>query len=189
MKTLAEFPVLFTDRFTLRKLEERDAEAVFSYFSKDEVTRYYDLESFTDLGQALEIISCWAERFEKNEGYRWGIAETATDKIIGSCGYHNWDKEHYKAEIGFELHPDYWRKGVMSEVLRPVIAFGYNEMNVNRIEAFYDPDNLASKSCLEKAGFIFEGVLRQAAYEKGVFCDAAVCSMLRDEYMKKQSLL
>ncbi|MGR3762668.1 GNAT family N-acetyltransferase [Rossellomorea sp. NS-SX7] len=177
------FPVLTTDRFRLRQMDEKDAAQVFDYFSKDEVTKYYDLETFTQESQAVELINRWNTRFMRNEGIRWGIAEKESGKVIGSCGYHSWEKEHYKAEIGFEVHPDYWRKGVMSEVLQPIIHFGFQTLSLNRIEAFYDSENTASKECLSKAGFIFEGVLRKAAFEKGVFCDAAVCSILKEEYV------
>jgi len=176
------FPVLETERFRLRKMEEGDAPRVFDYFSKDEVTRYYDLESFQEEKQAIEIINRWNGRFQENEGIRWGIALIDTDEIIGSCGFHQWEKEHFKAEVGFEVHPDYWRQGVMSEVLRPTLKYGFEEMSLNRIEAFCDPENTASKKCLEKAGFMFEGVLRKAAFEKGIFCDAAVCSLLKEEF-------
>lgn len=176
------FPVLETERFRLRKMEEGDAPQVFDYFSKDEVTRYYDLDSFQEEKQAVEIINRWNGRFQENEGIRWGIALKETDEIIGSCGFHQWEKEHFKAEVGFEVHPNYWRQGVMSEVLRPTLKYGFEEMSLNRIEAFYDPENTASKKCLEKAGFMFEGVLRKAAFEKGIFCDAAVCSLLKEEF-------
>lgn len=176
------FPVLETERFILREIELADAEEIFHYFSKVEVTKYYDLDSFTVLSQANEIIKRWAKRYEKNEGIRWGIATKNDNKIIGSCGYHNWEKEHFKAEIGFEVTPAYWRKGVMTEVLKPIMQYGFEQMELNRIEAFYDPANIASKSTLEKAGFIFEGVLRKSAFEKGQFCDAAVCSILREDY-------
>jgi [ribosomal protein S5]-alanine N-acetyltransferase len=182
MSLVRLFPTLHTERFILRKLELTDAEEVFHYFSIDEVTKYYDLDSFTELSQAQEIIRRWAVRYEQNEGIRWGIAEKETNKIIGSCGYHNWDKEHFKAEIGFEVTPEYWRKGVMTEVIKPIIRYGFEQMELNRIEAFYDPDNIASKTCLTKAGFTFEGVMRKAAFEKGKFCDAAVCSILKEEY-------
>jgi [ribosomal protein S5]-alanine N-acetyltransferase len=176
------FPVLETERFRLRKVEEEDAPQVFDYFSKDEVTRYYDLDSFQEEKQAIEIINRWNGRFQKNEGIRWGIALKETDEIIGSCGFHQWEKEHFKAEVGFEVHPTYWSQGVMSEVLRPILRYGFEEMSLNRIEAFYDPENTASKKCLEKSGFMFEGILRKAAFEKGIFCDAAVCSLLKEEF-------
>ena len=65
---------------------------------------------------------------------------------------------------------------------RPILKYGFEEMALNRIEGYYDPENLASLKSLEKAGNTFEGVLRKAAYEKGVFCDAAVCSLLKEEF-------
>ncbi|MCA0150072.1 GNAT family N-acetyltransferase [Rossellomorea vietnamensis] len=176
------FPALETDRFRLRQMKEGDAPRVFDYFSKDEVTRYYDLESFHEEKQALEIIEKWNERFHLNEGIRWGIALKESNEIIGSCGFHQWEKEHFKAEVGFEVHPSYWRQGVITEVLQPILRYGFEEMNLNRIEAYYDPENMPSKRSLEKSGFTFEGVLRKAAFEKGVFCDAAVCSLLKEEY-------
>ncbi|MCA1056033.1 GNAT family N-acetyltransferase [Rossellomorea aquimaris] len=183
MNETRNFPILTTDRYVLRQMEEGDAQNVFSYFSKDEVTRYYDLDTFTEKSEAEDLIRKWNEKFDRSEGIRWGIADKQTGGIIGSCGFHCWEKEHYKAEIGFEVHPDHWRQGVMTEVLKEVIPYGFQHMSLNRIEAFYDPDNTASKECLMKAGFVFEGVLRKAAFEKGVFCDAAVCSILKEEYL------
>ncbi|WP_226671779.1 GNAT family N-acetyltransferase [Rossellomorea aquimaris] len=176
------FPAMETARFRLRQMQEADAPNVFDYFSKDEVTRYYDLDSFQEEKQAKEIIEKWNERFHVNEGIRWGIALNDSNEIIGSCGFHQWEKEHFKAEVGFEVHPAYWRQGVISEVLQPILRYGFEEMALNRIEAYYDPENTASKRSLEKAGFIFEGILRKASFEKGVFCDAAVCSLLKEEF-------
>lgn len=104
-----------------------------------------------------------------NEGIRWGIALKETGEIIGSCGFHQWEKEHFKAEVGFEIHPDYWRQGIITEALRSVLNYGFGEMELNRIKAYYDPRNLASKKSLERAGFTYEGVLRKSAYEKAYF--------------------
>jgi len=172
------FPTLTTERFILRKIEPSDAGELFQYFSNDEVTRYYDLESFTQIEQALELIERWNNRCIAGEGIRWGIALKENNKIIGSCGYHNWAKEHCKAEIGFEVTPQYWRQGVMTEVLRSVILYGFQQMGLHRIEALYDPDNIASKRTLEKAGFHYEGRLRECFFEKGQYVDAEICSLL-----------
>ncbi|WP_205439642.1 GNAT family N-acetyltransferase [Peribacillus alkalitolerans] len=180
------FPVLHTERFILRKIEESDAQEIFEYFSKDEVTKYYDLESFTNIEQAIELIKRWDKRFEDHQGYRWGIALKESNQLIGSCGYHNWSKEHFKAEIGYEVTPAYWRRGVITEVLEKVLQYGFDEMGLFRIEAYYDPENIASKGSLEKAGFIYEGTLRKSAFEKGRFCDAAVCSILKGEFKREK---
>ncbi|WP_409290283.1 GNAT family N-acetyltransferase [Peribacillus sp. SCS-37] len=185
-KLVSVFPKMGTNRFLLRKIEQKDAPQLFHYFSKDEVTKYYDLDTFTNLSQAEELIASWGERFDQKIGIRWGIADKKTNKIIGSVGFHNWVKEHYKAELGFEVTPEYWRQGVMTEVLPFILSYGFNEMGLHRIEAMYDPENTASKATLFKQGFTFEGILRQASFEKGRFCDAAVCSLLKSEWSQAE---
>ncbi|WP_409295337.1 GNAT family N-acetyltransferase [Peribacillus sp. SCS-26] len=180
------FPEMKTDRFILREIEQKDAPELFHYFSKDEVTQYYDLDTFTELSQAKGLIASMAERFDQKIGIRWGIADKRTNKIIGSAGFHNWVKEHYKAELGFEVTPEYWRQGVMTEVLPFILSYGFKEMTLHRIEAMYDPENTASKATLFKQGFTFEGILRQASFEKGRFCDAAVCSLLKSEWRQTE---
>ena len=183
-----KFPRLETERFLLRPIEASDAKEVFHYFSQDEVTKYYDLNTFKDIKEAKVLIENWQKKYHKKEGFRWGIATKKENKIIGSCGYHNWEKEHFKAEIGFEVTPEFWRKGVMTEVLQSILRYGFEAMELNRIEALYDIENLASKKTLEKAGFVYEGVLRQSAFEKGHFCDAAICSLLKKEHVQKHKL-
>lgn len=176
------FPVLETERITLRQLRQEDAVEVFDYFSKDEVTEYYDLESFIELKQAAELISSWNDRYTKLEGIRWGITYSAADQVIGTCGFHNWSKEHFKAEIGYELAPEHWRKGIMAEVVERVVQYGFEELGLHRIEAFVDPDHIASRMLLEKKGFTKEGILRDCFYEKGRFVDAVVFSILSKEH-------
>lgn len=183
MHILSEFPQLETRRFKLRLLEVDDAKEVFHYFSQNQVTEYYDLDTFTNITEAEKLIENWKKRFLENEGIRWGIARKEDNKIIGSCGYHNWEKEHFKAEVGFEVTPEFWQRGVMTEVLKPIIQYGFEKMELYRIEALYDPANTASKKTLEKAGFMYEGTLRKSSFEKGKFCDAAICSILKEEYV------
>lgn len=178
------FPRMETERFLLRQIEASDAQEVFHYFSQDEVMKYYDLDVLKDISEARKIIDNWQKRYHKNEGLRWGIATKKDNKIIGSCGYHNWEKEHFKAEIGFEVTPEFWRAGVMTEVLEPILKHGFEKMDLHRIEALYDPENIASRRTLEKAGFVYEGTLRKSAFEKGRFCDAAICSLLKEEFAK-----
>ncbi|TQR21639.1 GNAT family N-acetyltransferase [Psychrobacillus vulpis] len=184
MNILNNFPRLETERFKLRRIEVKDAVEIFNYFSRDEVTKYYDLDTFMNITEAIQLIENWEKRFVNNEGIRWGIATKADNRIIGSCGFHNWQKEHFKAEVGFEVTPEFWQQGVMTEVLKYVLQYGFEEMELYRIEALYDPENTASKKTLEKAGFIYEGTLRKSSFEKGSFCDAAICSILKEEYNK-----
>ncbi|KOP84162.1 GNAT family N-acetyltransferase [Cytobacillus solani] len=176
-----DFPLLETDRLLLREIRLSDAPNMYSYFSKDEVTEYYDLESFTSEKQAEDLIHRFHQRYSERKQIRWAITLKDNDQLIGTCGFHAIEEEHYKAEIGYELHPNFWGQGIMTEVITAVIHYGFNNMLLNRIEAFYDPRNGSSGRVLEKNGFIFEGVLKKRYFEKGKFVDAAISAILKDK--------
>ncbi|BBH24735.1 N-acetyltransferase [Paenibacillus baekrokdamisoli] len=182
---MKQFPVLESERLVLRQLKQEDSKELFQYFSKDEVTEYYDLESFKEIKQAEELIQSWNRKFESNQGIRWGISLKSEDRIIGTCGYHNWLKEHYKAEIGYELNPEFWLKGIMTEAIKEIIKFGFNELELNRIEAFIDPGNISSRKLLVKTGLREEGLLKEYFFEKNQFVDAAIFAILRKDYKGK----
>lgn len=176
------FPTMETERLLLRQLRTEDAIDLFHYFSKDEVTEYYDLDSFTEVSQAEGIIETWNNRFKNREGIRWGISLKSEDRIIGTCGFHNWVKDHYKAEFGYELSPAYWRQGIMTECLEKIQWYGFKELGLNRMEAFIDPKNISSRKLLEKSGLKEEGLLRDYFFEKNRFVDAAIFAILRKDY-------
>ncbi|MFO1441687.1 GNAT family N-acetyltransferase [Bacillus sp. Bva_UNVM-123] len=182
-RAFLSFPILETERLVLRKLDLSDAPNMFSYFSKDEVTKYYDLESFTTEKQAEEQINRFLTRYEDREQIRWAITLKGDNQLIGTCGFHAIEREHWKAELGYELHPSFWGQGIMSEVIAAVIRYGFIEMDLNRVEAFYDPRNIPSGRVLEKNGFEFEGILRKRYFEKGQFVDAAISAVLKENYL------
>lgn len=173
------FPVLETERLALRQLRLEDAADIYDYFSMDEVTMFYDLDSFTELKQAEDLIVYWNNRFNNIEAIRWGITLKSEDRIIGTCGFHNWAKKHYKAEIGYELSPNHWNKGYMTEVLEAVINFGFEELELNRIQALIHRDNVNSRKLLEKSNFREEGLLSEYYYKKNRYVDAVIFSILK----------
>ncbi|SFL56026.1 ribosomal-protein-alanine N-acetyltransferase [Paenibacillus sp. 1_12] len=184
---MPSFPILETSRLILRQLQTEDAKDLYDYFSKDEVTQYYDLESFTEIGQAEHLIHNWNDKYENQQGIRWGITIKPENRIIGTFGFVNRSIEHFKAEIGFELAPQYWLQGIMTEVLQVGITYGLKELGLNRIEALIDPDNLSSRKLLEKAGFQEEGHLKDYFYEKNQFVDAVMFAIVKREYIKDDS--
>lgn len=179
------FPLIETPILILKELKLTDAPALFSTFSLDQVTRYYDLDSFKQLDQAEELINRWGERYNQRKGIRWGVTLKSNPKlVIGTCGIHNWQKEHGKAELGYELHPEYWGKGIMQEALSYILEYCFYTIQLNRLEAFYDPAKKASALSLKKQGFVVEGYLRDAFFEKGVYVDAVLAAKLKRDHVK-----
>lgn len=178
-------PVLSTGDLVLRPIEDKDTAALFSHFSDDAVTKYMDIDSFTNISEATQIIQFFHQSLEKEEGMRWAITLAGRDELIGTCGYHKISKTHFKAEIGYDLRPSYWGKGIMKEAVSAMLGYGYEELQFNRIEAFVDPDNLASSKLLTRLGFRYEGFLRDAFFEKGKFVNAELYSLLRSEHTRE----
>jgi ribosomal-protein-alanine N-acetyltransferase len=155
----------------------------FPSWKDEKVTEFYDDEAFTEVAQAGEQIVSWNKGFCARRCIRWGIARREDDRVIGSCGYYGFHGWHNRASIGYELARPFWRQGMMSEALRAIVHFGFEDAGLNRIQAVVMPGNRASIGLLEKLGFGREGVLR--AYEnwgdKG-YVDVAMFSLLKGEY-------
>ncbi|MBV8327023.1 GNAT family protein [Chryseobacterium sp.] len=173
-----QFPVLETERLILRQLTLQDTQDLFEYFSLDEVMEYYDLAPFKTLEDAQQIIQHFNSEFEKGKGFRWALELKSNGKVIGTCGYHNWYREHFRAEIGYELNPIFWKQSFMKEAILPILTFGFESMRLHRVDAFTDPSNIASEKLLLSISFKEEGVLRDYFFEKGKFVDAKIFGLI-----------
>jgi|SRR5687768_5069816 len=173
------FPELKTERLLLRRLSQADANELFFLRSNDDVLRYLGREPATTVKEAEEFIGTINKNIDENESILWGIA--LLDKpsvLIGTICLWNFRKEHYCCEIGYLLHPDHWRKGIMKESIRCVVEFGFGVLGLHRIEALLTPGNTASSAVLESAQFIREGHLKENLYFKGKFDDTLIYSRL-----------
>lgn len=173
------FPRLETDRLILREMTKEDAEGIFTCFSNEDVTRYYGQETLEKIEQAEKIVDFFSKSYSEKRGIRWGIERRGTKGIIGTIGFNAWLPKHKRAEIGYELHPDYWRNGYTLEAVLKVISYGFEKLDLTRIGAVVFIENKASNNLLEKVGFQKEGVLRDYMYQNGKAYDTYVYSLLR----------
>lgn len=175
------FPHLQTERLLLRALTPADLEFVYQHFTDPDVTRYlHDEEPIRTRQEAQEIVEFYTKPGFKPYN-RWMILRKSDDKPIGTCGYHNWQKRHFRAEIGYDLDKALWNQGFMTEALVEVIEFGFRTMKLNRIEALVHPHNRASIRLLEKLHFQKEGFMRDYYFQGGIFHDSLIFSLLRKE--------
>lgn len=111
----------------------------------------------------------------------------STRLIIGRCGLHNWDEAHHRAELGYYMaDKNYENKGLMTEAVKAIIAYGFNHLKLNRIEALTSTYNFSSQKILQKFNFIQEGILRQHYYTNNRFEDSIMYSKLYDEFLNEQ---
>jgi ribosomal-protein-alanine N-acetyltransferase len=182
---LVYFPMLQTDRLILRQLTMEDIDFVFEHFHDPNVTQYLmDEPPVADYAQAQAII----EFYQAPEGKmhnRWGIVRRADNRLIGTCGYHKWMPAYFHAEIGYDLSPDCWGQGYMSEAMRAAIQNGFERMGLKRIGAVVYIHNDRSIKLLQKLGFKQEGLLRDYHCLNGIFYDHYLFSLLRREWEGK----
>jgi ribosomal-protein-alanine N-acetyltransferase len=179
------FPYLQTPRLDLRRITRKDRQAILQLFGDEAVVRYMDIAPLATLGEAQEIVD-WAHNlFEQSQGLRWGIVRRGASVLIGTCGYHNWDHRSRRAEVGYDLVPVWWGQGLMHEALNAALAYGFEEMALNRVQAMVHPDNARSIHLLQRLGFTLEGVLREWRLHRGQFWDEICFSLLRREWLTR----
>jgi ribosomal-protein-alanine N-acetyltransferase len=182
----ATFPVLETERLILRSLTPDDAGAVFRMMSDPQVIRYIGTPPMASFEKAVQRVERILANFEKHEGICWALADRATGEYLGSCGYWRLMKPHDRAEIGYDLAPHAWGRGLAVEAAGSVLAFGFAQMGLHSVEAQIHPENTASRRVLEKLGFAQEGYFRQNFYDEfeQQFTDTAVFSLLKSDWQK-----
>ena len=183
---MGDFPVLQTPRLVLREFRQSDVPAVFDIFSRDEVTRYHNRETMDFLNQAEEMVFARVSLFEEGFGVRWGIVmKQEEDTVVGSCGFYHLNKANDSVEVGCDLHPAYWRQGIMTEALSAVIEYAFSERFffwLNRIEALTYLEQEASIGLLKKLGFKEEGIRREYGHWKGDRHDLRSFALLRRDW-------
>lgn len=176
------FPVLTTQRLTLRQIVPGDAPDHFRLYSNVQVMAAHGTPPYTTITESEERIARHAQAVLDQKAIRWAVTRHDEGRLLGTCGFHSITRYHYRAEIGYELHPDYWQMGIMSEAVRAIVQFGFTQMNLHRIEAIVDPTNAASAALLRRVGFTEEGYLRERFYDNGRFVDDWFFALLRHEF-------
>ena len=149
----AAFPELETPRLRLREPRPEDAAALFAVFSDEEVVRYYGVLPHQSVADSAELIRRLGEWYAAQQAIRWAITRNGEDVFLGSCGFHRFDRESRRAELGYEVGRAHWRQGIASEAVGALLVFGFDRMGLHRIEATVDGDNEPSKRLLLKLGF------------------------------------
>jgi ribosomal-protein-alanine N-acetyltransferase len=148
------FPILQTERLSLRKLSLDDAEEIFLLRSDENINKYIDRPRAISIEDAYNFINKTNLSIDNNELVDWAITFKENSGLIGSICLWNISKEENKAEVGYELLPDFQGKGIAQEAMLVVLDYGFNIMLLNKIEAYTHKENSASQKLLEKFGFV-----------------------------------
>ena len=185
-------PTLETERCIMRPIALSDASDVFILASDPQIARYT-----TFFGQTLhqtpdetrDFIQLCLGMQRNNSGASWVIIEKYNNEIIGMINIFGYSTTHRKAEIGYVLSPTYWGRGIMTEVSATLIAYLFHEMQLVRLQATVDPENIGSVQVLQKCGMQHEGLLHNYYIVHGASCNRAMYAILREEFFKRQPTL
>jgi [ribosomal protein S5]-alanine N-acetyltransferase len=172
------FPALETERLLLQQITPGDAAALFEMRSDKDIMKYIDRPLAQTVDDALALIQVITDALQKNEGITWGIYLKEGSPLLGTLGFWRILKEHYRAEIGYLLHPSLQGKGLMQEAVRKVLHHGFANMQLHSVEANVNPANAASIRLLEKTGFVREAHFRENYFYNGRFLDSYIYSLL-----------
>ena len=172
------FPVLYTERLVLRRMNKNDGAAILKLRSDKNVMQYIDRPHMTTEAEALDFIKKIDESLENNYGITWAISLKNNLQLIGTVGFWRIINEHYRAEIGYMLSPDFHGKGIMQEAIEQTLDYGFSIMNLHSVEANVNPGNMASIKLLEKNGFVKEAHFKEHYYHDGKFLDSVIYSLL-----------
>jgi len=172
------FPLLTTERLILRQMNPGDAKEVYFLRSDDEVMTYVGRPKCPSIEEAVKWIEMVEDSRIKNEGITWAITLKNEPILAGIFSFWKIDKENYRAEAGYILHPSHQKKGIANEALSTMLHYGFHTLKFHSVEANIDPENRASQNLLERNGFIREAYFKENFFFDGKFYDSAIYSLL-----------
>jgi [ribosomal protein S5]-alanine N-acetyltransferase len=176
------FPNLLTKQLELTQIAQHHLHDLHELRTHPDVHRYLQKPAPKTLEDTIENIKVNQSLVQNEEGIAWAIAKKNENKLIGVIGFWRIKKEHYRPEIGYLLHPDYWGQGIMSEAIQAALKFAFEQMNAHTVEADINPENTASANILLRNGFKREAAFKENIFFEGVFYDSEVYSILKKEW-------
>ena len=166
-----------TERLILRAWSPEDAEQMFEYARTPLVGPAAGWKPHASIDETRDYLQHTIEK-----GDTWALVLKSEARVIGSVGLHRKDLETAR-EIGYVMHPDYWGNGYMTEAVKAVTRFAFDELHLDLIQVGHFPENARSRSVIQKCGFQYEGTLRRS-YEiyDGTVKDECRYSMTREEW-------
>lgn len=178
-----KFNNIETKRLILREFNEDDFLSMHTYASDPEVSKYlpWGPNSEDDTEMFLDIIIKYQLDSPRYD-YEIAVVRKEDNKLIGACAIHVSNPNNKEGWIGYCYNQEYWGNGYASEAAEVIIEFGFKHLNLHRIFATCDPENIGSSKVLENIGMSKEGRLRENKYQKGKWRDSFLYSFLEQEY-------
>lgn len=180
-------PTLHTARLRLRPFTEADTDAIYALMSNAYVLRYWDAPPWSERSRADRFIANCQKMAEEGEGVRLAIERRIDGLFIGWCALQKWEPAYRSAMIGYCFAEQAWGQGFATEAAGALLQWGFDTLDLNRVESGADTRNRASERVLEKLGFVREGTRRESCIVNGEVSDDSVYGLLRREWKTLQA--
>jgi len=179
MKT---FPTLHTPRLTLGQIEVSDIPTITAYASNPNVSKMLRTMPYPYAEKdAIFWLNKARTEFKKETAYIFRIGLRDRGEFVGGVGLHL-KKAHQKAVIGYWIGEPFWGKGYVTEALGAVLKFGFETLNLNKIQAVYKADNTQSGKVMIKNNMVKEGEMVDDMYQNGQFYTLIQYRLTKREY-------
>jgi len=178
-------PVIETERLFLRKISISDADDMYAYSKRKEVTEFLLWDAHPDPLYTEQYIRYLQERYAVGDFYDFALVLKESSRMIGTVGFTSFDLPNFSAEIGYVVSPEYQGHGYATEAVTAVISFGFENCDLERISAVCMKENIASLRVMEKCGMKREGMLRSAVFSKGKMRDVYLSAITNEDYFSK----
>lgn len=162
-------PVLETERLRLRAITVEDAEDVFDYGKDPESNMFMPWPTHLTIADTYAYLETIPKNHAARERLGFAITLKEDGKFIGSCDYHTISLAHHRVMLGYVLNKKHWGNGYMTEAVHEMIRFAFEEMEMHRVSAHCDEDNIRSARVMERCGMKFEGMMKDYELRRGVF--------------------
>lgn len=175
---------LETSRLILRRYIAEDAAAMYKNWASDgEVTKYLTWPTHSSPEISQRVIQDWVSRYSDEKYYHWAIVlKENGEEPIGDIAVVKMREEILMAHIGYCIGKNWWKQGITSEALKAVMAFLFDEVGANRIEARHDLRNPNSGKVMKKCGMKYEGTLHSADWNNQGIHDVCYYALLKSEW-------
>ena len=172
-----------TQRLVLRRFKYSDDKTMLKYWISDEkIQSLYSEPVYTTKEEVKELLDKYIGSYEKDDYYRWAIIKKSSSECIGQIAYFLVDSRNNFAEIEYCIGSHFQCKGFATEATKAVIEYGFNQMNLHKVQICTKTINVPSRRVIEKCGLTYEGTLRDYFYMNGEYVGRLYFSILRSEF-------
>jgi ribosomal-protein-alanine N-acetyltransferase len=166
------------DKICFRELDTKDTEAVHSYASDEDVSRFIGWPLMKTIEETRTHIEEMLKRESAGTHLYASVVLKKTQEVIGTVMIFNFDRQANHAEVGYVFHKDHWGKGYGTEAVALMSDFALKVLKLHKLHARVVDVNVGSARVLERNGFQLEGRLRDFHHIEGSYCDSLLYGKL-----------